>query len=158
MNEFIHFCDKTVKSAWESGTMMVISRNPMEQPAQPGQPTVAGVDAKQGQPASKSPFKGFSKRSLYITVGVVGTLALLTGATATGAMLIKGHAKAATAVKHQVPVATVTVLPASLKSVPDTLSLTGSISATDPLSVGSSSMGLVIKTVNVEEGDYVRKG
>ena len=137
--------------------MMVISRNPMEQPAQPGQPTAAGGGADANATAKKAP-RVFSKRSLYITVGVVGAIVLLTGATAAGSMLVQGQAKDATAVKKQVPVATVTVAPASLRSVPDTLSLTGSISATDPLSVGSSSMGLVIKTVDVEEGDYVKKG
>lgn len=146
--------------------MMVISRNQPMEPAQPGQPTIGENDAdiesetatKQHEPRRKAVSNGFSKRSLYIAVGVVGALAVLTGATAAGSMLVNGRSHEASAVKKQVPVATVTVLPAALKSVPDTLSLTGSISATDPLSVGASSMGLVIKTVDVEEGDYVRKG
>jgi HlyD family secretion protein len=138
MNSFIN--GQIRQRRLESGKMIVMSRKtPQNEPF--------------GDKVSKRP----TKRSLYITIAVIGTLAVLTTAAAAGSMLLNGSPQ--TSVKKNVtPVATVTVKPAALQPVPDTLNLTGSISATDPLSVGSSSMGLVIKEVNVEEGDYVTKG
>lgn len=109
--------------------------------------------------SSKRPSSFKPKRSFYIGISTVALLAVVSTAAATGSMLMKGPgATARDANQQQVPVATVSVKPAMLQPVPDTLNLTGSISATDPLSVGSSSMGLVIKEVNVEEGDWVKKG
>lgn len=99
-----------------------------------------------------------SKRSLYMAISAAGALVVLTiGATA-GTTLVKGSATGGIAKKSVEPVATVTTTLANLQPVPDTLNLTGSIAATDPLSVGSSSVGLVIKEVMAEEGDYVKKG
>jgi len=136
-----------------AGKMFAISpKQPANEPAKTGLP-------KSGSPKSGFPMKALSKRSLYISLSAVGVLAVLSTATAAGSMLVKGTKDGATqAMKAQTPVATVSVKAAALKPVPDTLSLTGSISATDPLSVGTSSTGLVVKEVNVEEGDYVKKG
>lgn len=55
-------------------------------------------------------------------------------------------------------VVTVTAIAASKQSVEDTLSVTGSIWAWDPLSVGAEVSGLRITSVNVEEGDRVSRG
>lgn len=56
------------------------------------------------------------------------------------------------------PVVTVNAWRVTEKSIPRTLIVTGSITAWDPLSIGSSANGLRIEQVNVEEGDLVRKG
>lgn len=56
------------------------------------------------------------------------------------------------------PVVTVTTSRAAYQPVEDTLVATGSVSAWDPLSVGAEIGGLRIKTVEVEEGDTVKKG
>lgn len=56
------------------------------------------------------------------------------------------------------PVVTVTAAPARFQSVKETIVVTGSVHAWDPLTVGSEVSGLRIQTVNVEEGDRVKKG
>ncbi len=56
------------------------------------------------------------------------------------------------------PVVTVAVAPAQIASVTHNLEVTGSVSAWDPLSVGSEITGLRIEKVNVEEGDRVKQG
>lgn len=56
------------------------------------------------------------------------------------------------------PAVTVTTARAEKRMVDDDLVVTGSISAWDPLSVGSEVGGLRINSVNVEEGDRVKKG
>lgn len=55
-------------------------------------------------------------------------------------------------------VLTVTIATPTLKTVDDSASLTGSVSAWDPLSIGSEVSGLRIQSVEVEEGDTVKKG
>lgn len=85
-------------------------------------------------------------------IGIAGT------ASISGMAYMGGAPRAAAAKAKIAPVATVTTSVAQIQPIPDTLSLTGSISATDPLAIGSSSSGLIITQVNVEEGDYVRKG
>ncbi len=52
----------------------------------------------------------------------------------------------------------VTTAAARLQLVDDSVSVTGSVSAWDPLSVGAEVNGLRIQSVAVEEGDFVRKG
>jgi HlyD family secretion protein len=56
------------------------------------------------------------------------------------------------------PAVTVSVAAAKIQEVDDTLSVTGSVSAWDPLSVGAEVSGLRITAVNVDEGDFVKKG
>ncbi len=98
------------------------------------------------------------KRSLYIALSAVGIVAVLATSAVGATALLKSNSTPAARQGTAAPVATVTTALANLHPMPDTISLTGSISATDPLSVGSSSMGLVIKEVMAEEGDYVKKG
>jgi HlyD family secretion protein len=56
------------------------------------------------------------------------------------------------------PVVTVTTVAAQLRPVDDVLSVTGSVSAWDELKIGAELSGLRISSVNVEEGDRVKKG
>lgn len=56
------------------------------------------------------------------------------------------------------PVVTVTAAPATYRSVKETIVVTGSVHAWDPLTVGSEVSGLRVQSVNVEEGDRVKKG
>jgi multidrug efflux pump subunit AcrA (membrane-fusion protein) len=56
------------------------------------------------------------------------------------------------------PVVTVTTEPVKLGKVSSALTVTGSVSAVDPLSIASQASGLSIVQVLAEEGDYVRKG
>ena len=56
------------------------------------------------------------------------------------------------------PVVTVTTEAAKIGKVSSALTVTGSISAIDPLTIGSQASGLSIVQVLAEEGDYVRKG
>jgi len=53
---------------------------------------------------------------------------------------------------------TVTTCPAKLDTLHDFVVVTGSVSAWDPLSIGAEVSGLRMTAVNVEEGDYVKKG
>lgn len=62
------------------------------------------------------------------------------------------------ALKTAPPAVTVTTALAEKRMMEDDLIVTGSVSAWDPISVGSEVGGLRIKTVNVEEGDRVKKG
>jgi HlyD family secretion protein len=62
------------------------------------------------------------------------------------------------ALKAAPPAVTVTTAKAQKQLVDDDLVVTGSVSAWDPLSVGSEVGGLRINSVNVEEGDRVKKG
>lgn len=55
-------------------------------------------------------------------------------------------------------VLTVAVEPVAMKSIHRTLKLSGTVWAWDPLTVGSEVGGLRIESVNVEEGDIVKKG
>ena len=61
------------------------------------------------------------------------------------------------ALKTAPPAVTVTTAIPEKRMVDDDLVVTGSVSAWDPMSVGSEVGGLRIKTVNVEEGDESRK-
>ncbi|MDQ5936615.1 MAG: HlyD protein [Cyanobacteriota bacterium erpe_2018_sw_21hr_WHONDRS-SW48-000092_B_bin.40] len=61
-------------------------------------------------------------------------------------------------VKAAPPVVTVTTEAAKIGIVSSALTVTGSISAIDPLTIGSQASGLSIVQVLAEEGDYVRKG
>ncbi len=56
------------------------------------------------------------------------------------------------------PVLTVTSQPATMQSVVRLLSVHGSVSAWDPVSVGATAGGLEVKSVLVEEGQLVKQG
>lgn len=101
--------------------------------------------------------KSSTKGPLLAVLAVVLTIGIAGAASNSGSNFLKNTAPVSNT-KMPMPVATVTVQAVQFANVPDTLELTGSISASDPLSVGSSAGGLVITQVNVEEGDYVKKG
>ncbi|MBX9692952.1 MAG: biotin/lipoyl-binding protein, partial [Cyanobacteria bacterium] len=65
---------------------------------------------------------------------------------------------AASAAKSPPPVVTVCTEAAKIQMMEDVLNVTGSVSAWDPLNVGAEVSGLRIKSVSVEEGDFVKKG
>jgi HlyD family secretion protein len=69
-----------------------------------------------------------------------------------------GTTIAATDPKASPPVVTVTTEAAKIGTVSSTLTVTGSVSAIDPLTIASQASGLSIAQVLAEEGDYVRKG
>ncbi len=114
------------------------------------------------KPTEEFHIKG-RKRALPLkksTIAILATLSIgaaVATASIAGSIVMRGAPKAA-AVRQLTPVATVTLVPAQIGAIPDILELTGSISASDPLSIGSSASGLVITQVNVDEGDYVKKG
>ncbi len=56
------------------------------------------------------------------------------------------------------PAVTVSVTSARTEEVADTVSVTGSVMAWDPLTVGAEAGGMRITSVTVEEGDTVKKG
>lgn len=68
------------------------------------------------------------------------------------------RAEKAAATTSPPPVVTVTTQQPLVQMIDDTISLTGSVSAWDPLSIGAEVNGLQITQVSVEEGDYVKKG
>lgn len=69
-----------------------------------------------------------------------------------------GSAASTASAKAAPPVVTVTTEAAKIGQVASTLTVTGSVSAIDPLTIASQAAGLSIVQVLAEEGDYVRKG
>ncbi len=131
-----------------------------------GSPLVRLQVSKTEQPpeeANREPFEQVAsrrwpfKKTSILLLTAVSTVAVVATASMAGSISGKSHAGAAKPAKVA-PAVTVTVESAKLAAVPDVLELTGSISATDPLSIGASAGGLVVTQVNVEEGDYVKKG
>jgi HlyD family secretion protein len=90
-------------------------------------------------------------------LAIVAATVLLTAAGGTFALIGKHNSDSKAASAHN-PVLTVTVAAAQYKNIEDTVSVTGSVSAWDPLSIGSEISGLRIQSVEVEEGDTVKKG
>src|SRR5690242_16980740 len=81
-------------------------------------------------------------------------LAAVCGAAPAGCSAGKpGEASASTA-----PVLTVSVEPARMRSMVQTLDLTGTIAAWDLLPVNPAANGLRIVAVKAEEGQHVKKG
>jgi HlyD family secretion protein len=56
------------------------------------------------------------------------------------------------------PAQTVSIAKAQMRKVNDLITVTGSVSAWDPLNIGAEVSGLRLVAVNVEEGDAVHKG
>jgi len=92
--------------------------------------------------------------ALVLALGVLGGGAFFLRSRAAQP---EAPAAAAPAPKPQ-PVVTVTTAAAAFAPLVRSLEVTGSVSAWDPLSIGSEAAGLRIETVNVEEGDRVRRG
>lgn len=70
----------------------------------------------------------------------------------------KRQMEASKASASPAPVVTVSTTRAVYRDLPHELVVTGSVSAVDPLAVGSEVNGLKVESINVEEGDYVQKG
>ncbi len=68
------------------------------------------------------------------------------------------EAEASKAAASPAPVVTVAATRVVYRDLPHELVVTGTISAVDPLAVGSEINGLRVETIDVEEGDYVQKG
>ena len=86
---------------------------------------------------------------------IVGLIVVVVAAVG----LVKARKPPAVAVDGAAPpVVTVSAWRVVEREIPRTLTVTGSISAWDPLPIGAAANGLRIDQVNVEEGDRVRKG
>ena len=145
--------DEQTKSIYGSSDLShALAEDPSKQPLGRQNTTFGNLER------ALSSLKLPAKRSSIGVIAAVAAIAIIGSASVTGSMLIKSGASTQTKTAKTVPVATVTTQPAQMEPVADVLELTGSISATDQLSVGASAGGLVITQVNVEEGDYVKKG
>ncbi|HEY9730863.1 MAG TPA: efflux RND transporter periplasmic adaptor subunit [Drouetiella sp.] len=94
------------------------------------------------------------KSTLAIVAAVIALIAAMLGTYLYNNKPWQHHE----ALKAAPPAVTVTTAKAEKRLVDDDLVVTGSVSAWDPLSVGSEVGGLRINSVNVEEGDMVKKG
>lgn len=100
--------------------------------------------------------KGFNMRILLVL-----TTILLIGSAATAAILFMGQSRDAhksAAPEGMAPVATVTAQAVSRIPVVSTVVASGSIAARHTVDIGSELTGLRVTQVNVDEGDFVRKG
>lgn len=77
---------------------------------------------------------------------------------ATGWWIYSATHKPSSAALAPAPVLTVTTVLANMEPVTETLVVTGTVSARDPLHIGAEVSGLRIVSVNAEEGDHVSKG
>ncbi len=110
---------------------------------------LAGGTVNSRPPASKA-----SKRVIII----VGLAALLTAVSIPVYYFAIQASSDQSKLKSAPPAVTISTTTAKLSNVDEIVSVTGSVSAWDPLSVGAEVSGLRINSVNVEEGDLVRKG
>ncbi len=94
-----------------------------------------------------------------LTLSSIATVVVVVGAYF-GYQAYQNHQKSTTITANGAtpPVVTVTSCQSRTQPVKDALSVTGSVWAWDPLSVGAEVNGLRITSVTVEEGDHVRKG
>lgn len=88
---------------------------------------------------------------------VLGSVVVVAVAMTIGATQLLGARKPVEQPAHK-PVLTVSVTEASLKPIEKTLSVHGTISAWDPVSVGATTSGLEVKQILADEGDLVKKG
>ncbi|MDR3612414.1 MAG: efflux RND transporter periplasmic adaptor subunit [Candidatus Obscuribacterales bacterium] len=107
--------------------------------------TVANVDASS------------TARKKLVTALIIGALTVAAGVGFYYQQSLSNAA--ADNSKHSLNTAqSVTVAKATLIPVEDELTVTGTVSAWDPLNIGAEANNLRIKAVNVEEGDFVKKG
>lgn len=104
-----------------------------------------------------SKIKGFFARPKAIAISTIVVLGLIAGSVFGYQQHQRSQSAKAEAAASPA-VVTVTKAVSQIKSVEDSLGVTGSVWAWDPLAIGSEVSGLRITSVNVEEGDYVRKG
>lgn len=97
------------------------------------------------------------KNVIRAVLAVVGALVLVVTAALIFKLVFPSQEKSAQAAAAP-PVVTVTTSRAILRPVDEVLAVTGSISSWDELKVGTEVSGLRVKSVNVEEGDRVKKG
>jgi len=90
------------------------------------------------------------KTSAIITAAVIATVLVLNN--------FFGAKKQTSTEITPAPVLTVTAKPVVMRSVMHLLSVHGSVSAWDPISIGATAGGLETKSVFVEEGALVKKG
>lgn len=116
-------------------------------------PPASSVTGSQLAPVPAPP--KLSPRAMIATVAVI--IMMIGGAAGIYIYNNKPFDKPA-ALKAPPPAVTVTTAISKERIVDDNLIVTGSVSAWDPLSVGAEVGGLRITSVNVEEGDHVKKG
>lgn len=97
--------------------------------------------------------KTSSKRFL-----VIGAIVAVIAAAATTIYFFNKNSQPKSKTLAPAPVVTVTARPATERLVDDTIAVTGSVAAWDPLQVGAEVSGLRITSVEAEEGDTVKKG
>lgn len=97
------------------------------------------------------------RRLLSRPIGIIFALLLLASVFG-GGLFLKNKLNESNGINETPPVVTVAIAQAHYVAIKHTLEVTGSVSAWDPLSIGSELNGLKIDSVNVEEGDRVHKG
>lgn len=95
-----------------------------------------------------------TSRKFWILLGVL----LLCAAVAAIVLMRQMPQNTPAASALRTPVLTVTASGAAKRPVSEEVVVTGSISAWDPVAIASEVSGLLIKTINVEEGTTVKKG
>jgi HlyD family secretion protein len=107
---------------------------------------------KRGQGSPK-----FTRKAMVIAVVVL--LVVVAGfVIANSGKTDQKQQQAAGANSSRKPVLTVSTTLPAMKSMQNVLTVHGTISAWDPISVGASASGLEVKAINVEEGAIVKKG
>lgn len=95
------------------------------------------------------------KRTVIISAVIVALLATSVGVAS---MLNKPKVGLTGSDQASISAQTVTAVAAKMQPINDVLTVTGSVSAWDPLNIGAEVSGLRLTEVRVEEGDLVRKG
>jgi HlyD family secretion protein len=118
------------------------------------------VQSRSGIPNSPAEFvrgsgSGMKKK---IVISVAASLVLICGGVGGYQLWQKSTLSNAASARQAPPAVTVSTVKAKSQSIDDVLVVTGSVSAWDPLELGSEVSGLRIVKVNVEEGDTVKKG
>ncbi len=100
-----------------------------------------------------------SRRHSGVTLKLAGLVALLLSACA-AAFAAFHYLSAAKpdSLNKSLPVMTITAEPVAFEDIVRRLSVSGSIAAWDPISIGSEVNGLRIESVLAEEGDHVKAG
>ena len=106
-------------------------------------------------PAIKDGLVGFMSNKHLVKISAIATIVLILLVLALNNVL--ASKKQAIQITPA-PVLTVTSQQAIIKSVARLLSVHGSVSAWDPISIGATTGGLEVKSVLVEEGALVKKG
>jgi HlyD family secretion protein len=98
----------------------------------------------------------FSRKTVPISVAAL--LVVVAGLVIANSGKSEQKQKATATQSDRKPVLTVTTAVPTMKSMQNKLSVHGTISAWDPVSIGASANGLEVKAISVEEGALVKKG